>query len=579
MKTKILLKHLLILSITTIFFACGSDDENKKVIAKTPQDVNKIAAEQLSQFLKNNKKDSLLILDKDSLITFGFFKDHYNKEPQTLFTDKGVWNPIGDSLYKIIKEARYYGLIPNDYHFNKIDSLYKTVFNKEKEEYDARAIAKIDLLLADGYYKFGAHLNKGRFYPDSLLLEWRPAKLDSNWNNVLKWGISSNNIRTALDSLEPKHQGYVFLKKEFKKYLIENEKIDWDSISFSNITDTTKFLASLKKRLLATGDYDSTIAGSDSAKMANAIKSYQKNMNLDPDGKLGKLTKQSLKLSKETAIRQMEMSLERWRWEQKKFPEKYFWVNIPAADLHVWERNKGKIDPRWKKNKESRERALRTIGQDTLVLFSNVVVGKPETQTPILNAKINYVLIYPYWTVPYSIAWKEILPAVQRDTNYLHKKNFDVINSKGEVVAIKSVNWKKLNKGNLPYKFRQRIGDDNSLGVVKFNFNNKYGVYLHDTNSKRYFKTFYRYQSHGCVRLDKYWETAKFLTREDTVKLPYDTLAVYFQTPFQRQINLKKVVPIYIRYYSTVADCTGLYRYIDIYRKDEKMAELVYKGK
>ena len=144
---------------------------------------------------------------------------------------------------------------------------------------------------------------------------------------------------------------------------------------------------------------------------------------------------------------------------------------------------------------------------------------------------------------------------------------------------ISKISWKKYNKGNLPFKFRQRIGDDNSLGVVKFNFNNKYGVYLHDTNSKRYFKTFYRYQSHGCVRLEKYWETAKFLMREDTVKLPYDTLAVYFATPEQRQMNLKKDVSIYIRYYNSVADSTGLKRYIDIYRKDEAMAKMLYGSK
>ncbi|HEY1039973.1 MAG TPA: L,D-transpeptidase family protein [Bacteroidia bacterium] len=559
MYTRILLKQLLILSIASVFFACGNDQDDKKVIAKSPQDVNKIAGEQLTELLSKKVNDSLLILDKDSLITYAFFNNHYSKEAQALFTDKGKWNAIGDSLYTIIKDARYYGLIPADYHFQKIDSLYKSAYNKEEETYDARAIAKIDLLLMDGYYKFGAHLNKGRFYPDSLLLEWKPSKLDSNWNNVLKWGIQSKNIRAALDSLEPKHEGYVFLKKEFKKYLIENEKLNWDSISFANTKDTTQFLEQLKVRLIGSGDYDSSGTDSDSIKMAKAIKSFQTKMNLDPDGKLGKLTKQALKLSKENTIRQMEMSLERWRWEQPLSSKKYFWVNIPAANLHIYEKDED--------------------GKDTLVLFSNVVVGKPETQTPILNAKINYLLIYPYWTVPYSIAWKEILPAVQRDTNYLHKKNFDVINSKGEVVAIKSVNWKKLNKGNLPYKFRQRIGDDNSLGVVKFNFNNKYGVYLHDTNSKRYFKTFYRYQSHGCVRLDKYWETAKFLTRDDTLKLPYDTLATYFQTPFQRQINMKKLVPIYIRYYTTVADSTGLYRYIDIYRKDEKMAKLVYRGK
>lgn len=190
------------------------------------------------------------------------------------------------------------------------------------------------------------------------------------------------------------------------------------------------------------------------------------------------------------------------------------------------------------------------------------------------------MLVYPYWNVPYSIAWKEILPMVKRDTAYLRKKNFECVDSKGKVLDISKIPWSKLNKDNLPFKFRQRIGGDNSLGICKFNFHNKYGVYLHDTNSKRYFKTFYRYQSHGCIRLEKFIETAKFLIRDDTLKTPYDTLMAYFETPIQRQINIKKPVPIYTKYYSVIPDSAGgIHFFIDIYRKDEKMMEMVYRNK
>lgn len=204
------------------------------------------------------------------------------------------------------------------------------------------------------------------------------------------------------------------------------------------------------------------------------------------------------------------------------------------------------------------------------------------------------MLIYPYWSVPYTIAWKEILPMVQRDTNYLHKHNFEVINWKGEVVKnLGKLNWKKFSKDYLPVKFRQRIGDENSLGICKFNFNNKYGVYLHDTNSKRYFKTFYRYQSHGCMRLEKYVEMARFLIRDDTLKLPYDSLKAYFARTVQKQINLRKPLPIYVRYYTAnveimkdkkgrtkknpQAEDKKLNLFIDIYRKDEEMMKLIYK--
>lgn len=154
----------------------------------------------------------------------------------------------------------------------------------------------------------------------------------------------------------------------------------------------------------------------------------------------------------------------------------------------------------------------------------------------------------------------------------------EVINSKNEVLNPSTIKWKRYNAKNLPYKFRQRIGEDNSLGVVKFNFNNKHGVYLHDTNSKRYFKTAARAQSHGCIRLEKYVEVARFLLREDTLKIPYDTLDVYLQTPVQRKINLKEKVPIYTKYFTATTDSLGnLHIYLDIYRKDEAMMNMIYR--
>jgi len=572
------LKKLLAYSlILTAFFVCTNcspekPDEEKKVVVKKVQDLNKIVGEQLADILGDNKDKAVLVLHKDTLLAYSFFKPLYLDKNTELFLSKGKFNNLGDSLLKIIKEARFYGLIPNDYHFRKIDSLQKNFFNPTDSSYDAYALAKADLLMCDAYFKFGAHLNKGRFYPDSLLLEWNPNKLDTNWKSVLKWGLSSKNLRQALDSLEPKHEGYVMLRKEFRKYLKETESMSWDSVSFINITDTTKLYADLKQRLINTGDYDSTVKYStrrikvlitqhikDSCILAEAIKSFQKKMNLEPDGKLGKHTRRALAHNKEADIRQMEMALERWRWEPKEYPKKYFQVNIPSCNLHVWE---------WDKKKK----------KDTLVLLSNVVVGKPENQTPILKSKINYLIIYPYWKVPYSIAWKEILPAVQHDTSYLRRKGFEVIGAHGVPVDPRKIKWKKYNKENLPYSFRQVIGEENSLGILKFNFNSRFGVYMHDTNSKKYFKTFYRWQSHGCIRLEQYYEAARFIIRDDTLKIPYDTLDKWLATPNQQKINLRKQIPIYVKYFSTTADdSTGLHRYIDIYRKDEEMAKMLYK--
>lgn len=531
--------------------------EVKKVEVKAPQDVNAEVLKIIQSIYSNKLNDTLLVVNKDTLITFPFF-DKLKSKNELLFSDKGKLTPLGDSIYSVIKEARNYGLYSNDYHFKSLKNLTDSFFNKKDNMYEASNIATAEVLLTDAYLKFGAHLNKGRFNPDTILLEWNPKKLDTNWVAVLKMGLTKNNITLAFDSLEPKHGGYRFLKQALRNYVKENEKLEWDSISFK--TDTAIIKQKLKERLIATGFYNDSLPLNDSLKLAKAIKLFQQQFNLEPDGKLGKYTKQALGMDKETTIRQMEMALEHWRWEPYKYPEKYAIVNIPSAEINVWE---------WDKKHKV----------DTLVLNSKVVVGKPENQTPTLKSKINYMMIYPYWSVPFKIAWKEILPMVQRDTNYLHKKNFEVIDGKGNVVTnLGKLNWKKFNEHYLPIRFRQRIGNENSLGICKFNFNNKYGVYLHDTNSKRYFKTFYRYQSHGCMRIEKFVELSRFLIREDTLKIPYDTLNAYFARPIQQQINLRKPLQIYVRYYTAyVDDENKLQKFIDIYRKNEEMIKLVYK--
>ncbi len=546
-----------------LLFGCNNQNENNKIEiikVKQPQNIDAEAQNILNELHNTVKGDTLLIIDNDTLVTYPYFKNIINLN-QLNYIKSGKATVLGDTLFLIIKTARQYGLYANEYHFKTLDSLKNNFFNEKDSTYNVTNIAKFEVLLTDAYLLFGAHLNKGRFAYDTLLREWNPLKLDTNWLSVLKYGIDSNKVRFALDSLEPKHEGYKFLKKALRKYIFENEKLSWDSISFTNVVDTPALKKKLKQRFIETGYYNDSLKVNDSLKLAKAIKKFQATFNLETDGKLGKYTKQALGLDKEKTIRQIEMALERWRWEPAKYPKQYAIVNIPSAMMHVWE---------WDKKHKV----------DTLVLKSKVVVGKPENQTPTLKSKINYMMIYPYWNVPYKIAYEEILPAVQRDTNYLHKKNFEVIDGSGKVVTnLGKLNWKRFNKNYLPVKFRQRIGNENSLGICKFNFNNKYGVYLHDTNSKRYFKTFYRFQSHGCMRLEQFDAFARFLIREDTLKIPYDTLTVYFSRQEQKQINIKKPLQLYVRYYTSTIDSVGnLQKYIDIYRNDEQMMKLVYKN-
>ena len=534
--------------ITFIFFSCNDKEEKEITTVKvtTPQQLQVEVEKELGFFMKT---DSILVIDSIELMTYRFFKKNYSNKLN--WFNQSQLNSKGDSLINVIKDSKYYGLIPDDYQYTKINKELALI-NAQKDYVNVSSLVKTDLLLSNAYYLMGAHLNKGRFYPDSLLLQVNFSKLKTGWDSILLDGYTKNKIKSALDSLEPKHYNYRMLKKELAKILNDKLYFNVDSIPFISETDSLKKMDLIKKNLIKQGFLDTLSSLSDSLKLTKAINALQKKWFIQPDGKLGKYTKQALSYNREKIINQISISMERWRWEESKFPERYAFINIPAFWLVVFEK-------------------------DTVVMQSAVVCGKPETQTPILTSKIDNLLIYPYWNAPLSIATKEILPAVQRDITYLEKKHFEVIGNHNQVLDYTKLPWKKYSKNYLPVRFRQRIGEENSLGILKFNFNNPFGVYLHDTNSKRYFKTSSRAQSHGCIRLEQYSQLADFLIRDDSLHYTHDSLQLYFSNQQQRKINLRKRLPIYTRYYTAQADSTGLKLYIDVYRKDEELMKMLYK--
>jgi len=527
------------------FSACNTKSEVKTVKASATQELAKEVAAELKDKLTN---DTVITLDSKPLSTYRFFKPNYND--QLLWFEKSKLNANGDSLFKLIEKSTYYGLNPEDYYFSEIKNSLDSI-PVDNKYVNVNKLVKADLLLSNAYYLMGAHVSKGRFYPDSLLLQTNFAKLNRGWDSLLWAGYTKKNLRASIDSLEPKNYNYRMLKKELAAILNNPLLYQLDSIPFVSDKDSASKQQLIVKNLIKQGFYDTLSTDNDSLRMAKALDKLQRKWYIQPDGKLGKYTKQALSYNREKVIKQISMAMERWRWENK-FPERYAFINIPAFWLTVFEK-------------------------DTVVMQSAIVCGKPETQTPLLSSKINQMLIYPYWNVPVSIATKEILPAVKRDTTYIRRKNFEVLGKGDKVLDYTKVPWKTYSADYLPVRFRQRIGDDNSLGVVKFNFFNPYGVYLHDTNSKRYFKTSSRAQSHGCIRLEKFIEFADFLIRDDSVHYTHDSLQVYFAKQEQRKLALKKPLPIYTRYYTAHADSTGLKLYIDVYRKDEQMMKLIYK--
>jgi len=251
-------------------------------------------------------------------------------------------------------------------------------------------------------------------------------------------------------------------------------------------------------------------------------------------------------------IESVEINLERWRSEKHSFGSRYILINIPAFMLYL-------------------------VENDSVILESRVIVGTSETPTPEISSTIDCFITYPYWHVPRKIAVEEYLPLIQQDTSFVDRNNFDVLDKRGNLLQADSLDWKSFSKSYFPVSLRQREGEENSLGILKFIFDNPYAVFLHDTNVKRLFRSKVRAFSHGCIRMEKAVELAHYLVTDDPNKKS-KYVERFLKEESMHWIELRKPIPIFVRYYTCDFDNHRLRYYDDIYRKDSSVSSQLYRG-
>jgi murein L,D-transpeptidase YcbB/YkuD len=254
-------------------------------------------------------------------------------------------------------------------------------------------------------------------------------------------------------------------------------------------------------------------------------------------------------------FKRIAITLDRYKQLSDSMPEKYIWVNLPGYYLQVWD-------------------------HDSLVMDSKIICGKPDTRTPLLTSYITDMVTYPTWTVPSSIISKQLLPKLKSNPNYLSGIGLRLVDGKGESVSTDNINWSKYSKG-IPFKVMQSSGDENALGVLKFNFSNPYAVYLHDTNQRYLFKNAKRALSHGCVRVQEWEKLAFYIARNDsmnvktgdTLRYTTDSIKTWLANKETKRINVKNRVSLFIRYFSCEAKNGKIKFYDDVYGEDKAMRE------
>lgn len=542
----------------------GSEATAQTDIVTKPEQMNVKVKENIRELLQkaidaNGKVDDTTKLSLAALVN-EFYKSN---EYKNVWSSKEEWMPVADSLLAFIQFAREYGLFPEDYHHKNLESI-KNRFAVDTlaagDRKDAILWTKADLMLTDAFFRIAAHLHIGRLGVDSTYMNPDSSLAGDFYFKNLNDVLDEKGLLTVFHSLEPKHNGYIELRKSVKSFLDSaNLSTQFTYVAYP-YRDSLTFIKNLVKRLKEEGVISWQVKQIDSAALSNAIGQYQRKRGLKADGRFSVQLVRSFNNTDAEKFKRIAINLDRYKILPQKMPDRYIWVNLPSFYLQVWE-------------------------NDSVKLESRVVVGKPHTRTPLLTSTISDMVTYPQWTIPNSIIVKEILPGLKRNPGYLNRRGYMLMRGNGDIIDPYSVNWARYNKG-IPYRVVQGSGDANALGVLKFNFPNKYSVYLHDTNQRYLFKNGNRALSHGCVRVQE-WEKLAYYIADldsanyytDTAFIPKDSMKTWLERKERHIIPVKSKVPVYFRYFTAVGKNGRVVFFEDIYGDDKAAREAWFTPK
>ena len=478
-----------------------------------------------------------------------------NRNFQAAWIEDGAPRGQMDALISAIHAASAEGLDPDLYSASMLDARRREASKGflTKKGFDPGEATAMDVWLTWLYLKYASDLADGVSDLAHSDPKWqiKPEPFDALAH--LEGALRDNRIEQSLQDLVPKNPEYAGLKKALADYRQLAAKGGWPRVPASAAVklkpgQTSPIVPALAARLAATGDHSGALPaegqpaeyGSD---LQEAVRRFQRRHGLQDDGIVAASTIAEMNVPVEVRIHQIEINMERWRWLPRDLGARYIFVNIPDMRLDVWEN-----------------------GQ--VPLSMRVVVGKPDTPTPIFNDQMTHIVFAPYWNVPPDIAEKETLPSVIRDPDFLNRMNMEVVDAKGNPVDPGSVDLE--NPGE--YRFRQRPGTSNALGLVKFMFPNQFDVYLHDTPVDSLFARASRSFSHGCVRVEQPEQLAQYVLRDQPEWTP-EKISEAMQAGREQTVKLKEPIPVYLGYWTARVTPDGLVQFRkDVYGIDGRLA-------
>ncbi len=461
-----------------------------------------------------------------------------NRDYKPVWTEGLFTNNTHTTFLNMLDSSSYFGF-PFDYFgVEKIHHLNNNFITGANSNDVLNQ--KIDLEISTTFaaLKFLLYLEHGIVEKDTLdhytdLITELPKKLNS--------ALTKNNFRDEILSVQPNLVYHKNLLNSLQYFIDLHRSVQYTTPAF--IDD--KMLA---QSLYYTEITKSPVFDSLNTK-ADALHKLEEEFFLPKDTLLNILSHEVIVSLLEYKYLQACLNINRLR-NLKHSDENYLFVNIPEFKLHVIESNKDK---------------------ETF----NVIVGKKKTPTPILSSNIEKVIANPYWTVPRSIVRNEMIYKIRRDSTYLKRNGFFIINNTEEVVDESIIDWSQSDPLGTKYWIRQINSRHNALGQVKFIFPNNHSVYLHDTPSKRLFSRENRTFSHGCVRLENPDKLAQYLTNKyyNQNTENFDKLIAQKE---RQVIDLSEKVKIHIQYITCSGNENSIVFFDDVYNRDEEEIKAIF---
>lgn len=478
-------------------------------------------------------------LDKQHLLEFYDAREFY-----PCWVDLNGPLPRAEILRQALQTADQDGLDVKDYHPDLILLLWNARSTTQ--------LAQLEFLLTDAFFRYSVHLRAGRFQENDFHWDIKPPVVDPV--EELRYLLTVNSFQSALHDLTPYHAGYVRLREVLKKYQQLEKDGGWPLIPSGPILKLGswhKQVAILRQRLKAEGDLEiepviNARFFDEAVKLA--MKRFQKRHGLKVDGIVGPNTRAAMKVTVSKRIKQIQFNMERWRWLPKWLGRRYIMVNTAGFNMVV-------------------------VENEDIQFAMGVIIGKPDRPTPVTSSKLHTVVFNPYWTVPPTIIFEDFLPQQQRNPTFFTSKQIRVFMN-GDELDPTEIDWTQVSQDHFPYILRQDPGPKNSLGRLKFLFNNAYTVYLHDTPGKHLFNLDSRSLSSGCIRVEEPVHLASYLLGKEN-GWTEEKIETSIEVGKYLEVPIPESIPIYLVYMTAwVEENMGVHFRPDIYERDPKGASV-----